>query len=114
MFAMLLRTLISEGKIIHQTTIDDPSSSTGRRVVRIEREGPISLVITTTGELHAHETAKSRPDTRLSTMICLFHPVLKPAETGGHRDQSSPSTILSGCGSRSGAASSMYFFKTSR
>jgi hypothetical protein len=28
-----------------------------------------------------HETAKWRPDTRLLTMICLFHPVLKPAET---------------------------------
>jgi hypothetical protein len=52
MFAMLLRTLISEGKIVHQTTVDDPSSSTGRRVVRIEREGPISLIITATGELH--------------------------------------------------------------
>ena len=57
-FAMLLRTLISEGKIVHQTTVDDPSSSTGRRVVRIEREGPISLVITTTGELHVENETR--------------------------------------------------------
>jgi hypothetical protein len=52
-FAMLLRTLISEGRIVHQTTVEDPDSRTGRRVERIVREGPIALVITTTGELHS-------------------------------------------------------------
>jgi hypothetical protein len=57
-FSMLLRTLISEGKIVHQTTVEDPDSPTGRRVVRIEREGPISLVITTTGELHAENETR--------------------------------------------------------
>jgi hypothetical protein len=52
MFAMLLRTLISEGRIVHQTSVEDRSSPTGRRVVQIVREGPISLMIATTGELH--------------------------------------------------------------
>jgi hypothetical protein len=42
-FAMLVRTLISEGKIIHQTTVEDPNSPFGRRVERIVREGPIAL-----------------------------------------------------------------------
>jgi hypothetical protein len=58
MFAMLLRTLISEGRLVHQTTVEDPSSRTGRRVERIEREGPIALVITTTGELHAENETR--------------------------------------------------------
>ena len=58
MFAMLVRTLISEGRIVHQTTVEDPDSPTGRRVERIEREGPISLIITTTGELHAENETR--------------------------------------------------------
>jgi hypothetical protein len=58
MFAMLLRTLISEGRIVHQTTVEDPGSRTGRRVERIVREGPITLVITTTGELHAENETR--------------------------------------------------------
>jgi hypothetical protein len=58
MFAMLLRTLISEGRIVHQTTVEDPESPTGRRVERIVREGPITLVITTTGELHAENETR--------------------------------------------------------
>jgi hypothetical protein len=58
MFAMLLRTLISEGRIVHQTTVEDPDSHTGRRVERIVREGPITLVITTTGELHAENETR--------------------------------------------------------
>jgi hypothetical protein len=57
-YSMLLRTLISEGKIVHQTTIDDPESPFGRRAVRIEREGPICLLITTTGELHAENETR--------------------------------------------------------
>jgi hypothetical protein len=57
-FAMLLRTLISEGRIVHQTTVEDPGSHTGRRVERIVREGPITLVITTTGELHAENETR--------------------------------------------------------
>ena len=51
-FAMLLRTLISEGRIVHQTSVEDPNSPTGRRVERIVREGPIALITTTTGELY--------------------------------------------------------------
>jgi hypothetical protein len=55
---MLLRTLVSEGRIVHQTTVEDPGSHTGRRVERIVREGPITLVITTTGELHAENETR--------------------------------------------------------
>ena len=51
-FAMLVRTLISEGRIIHQTTVEDPNSPTGRRVERIVREGPISFIVTTTGTIY--------------------------------------------------------------
>jgi hypothetical protein len=57
-FAMLLRSLISEGRIVHQTTVEDRGSRTGRRVERIVREGPITLVITTTGELHAENETR--------------------------------------------------------
>ena len=57
-FAMLVRTLISEGRIVHQTTVEDPNSPTGRRVERIVREGPIALVVTTTGELHAENETR--------------------------------------------------------
>jgi hypothetical protein len=58
MFAMLVRTLISEGRIVHQTTVEDPDSPTGRRVERIERKGPSTLVVTTTGELHAENETR--------------------------------------------------------
>ena len=58
MFAMLVRTLISEGRIVHQTTVEDPDSPTGRRVERIVREGPITLIVTTTGELHAENETR--------------------------------------------------------
>ena len=58
MFSMLLRTLISEGRIVHQTTVEDPDSRTGRRVERIVREGPIALIITTTGELHSENETR--------------------------------------------------------
>jgi hypothetical protein len=58
MFAMLVRTLISEGRIVHQTTVEDPASPTGRRVERIVREGPITLIVTTTGELHAENETR--------------------------------------------------------
>jgi hypothetical protein len=57
-FAMLVRTLISEGRIVHQTTVEDPDSPTGRRVERIVREGPIALVVTTTGELHSENETR--------------------------------------------------------
>ena len=56
--AMLLRCLISEGKIIHQTTVEDKDAEYGRRTVTIVREGPICLVITTTGELHAENETR--------------------------------------------------------
>ena len=55
---MLVRSLISEGRIVHQTTVEDPDSPTGRRVERIVREGPISLILTTTGELHAENETR--------------------------------------------------------
>ena len=58
MFSMLLRSLISEGRIVHQTTVEDPDSRTGRRVERIVREGPIAVMITTTGELHAENETR--------------------------------------------------------
>jgi hypothetical protein len=58
MFAMLVRTLTSEGRIVHQTTVEDRGSPTGRRVERIVREGPITLVVTTTGELHAENETR--------------------------------------------------------
>jgi hypothetical protein len=61
MFAMLLRTLISEGRIVHQTSVEDRSSPTGRRVVQIVREGPISLMIATTGELHEENETRMLP-----------------------------------------------------
>jgi hypothetical protein len=57
-FAMLVRTLISEGQIIHQTTVEDPESPTGRRVERIERKGPIALISTTTGELYSENETR--------------------------------------------------------
>jgi hypothetical protein len=57
-FSMLLRSLSSEGRIVHQTTVEDPDSRTGRRVERIVREGPIALIITTTGELHAENETR--------------------------------------------------------
>ena len=73
MFSMLLRTLISEGRIVHQTTVEDPGSQTGRRVERIVREGPITLVITTTGELHAEN----------ETRMLSFHISESQAQTRG-------------------------------
>jgi hypothetical protein len=57
-FAMLVRTLISEGRIVHQTTVEDPDSPTGRRVERIVREGPIALITTTTGELYSENETR--------------------------------------------------------
>jgi hypothetical protein len=57
-FVMLVRTLLSEGRIVHQTTVEDPDSPTGRRVERIVREGPITLIVTTTGELHAENETR--------------------------------------------------------
>jgi hypothetical protein len=57
-FAMLVRTLISEGQIVHQTTVEDPNSPTGRRVERIVREGPIALITTTTGELYSENETR--------------------------------------------------------
>jgi hypothetical protein len=57
-FAMLVRTLMSEGRIVHQTTVEDPDSSTGRRVERIVRDGPIALVVTTTGDLHSENETR--------------------------------------------------------
>ena len=55
---MLVRTLISEGRIVHQTTVEDPNSPTGRRVERIVREGPIALITTTTGELYSENETR--------------------------------------------------------
>ena len=57
-FAMLVRTLISEGRIVHLTTVEDPNSPTGRHVERIVREGPIALITTTTGELYSENETR--------------------------------------------------------
>jgi hypothetical protein len=57
-FAMLIRTLISEGRIVHQTSVEDPNSPTGRRVERIVREGPIALITTTTSELYSENETR--------------------------------------------------------
>ena len=52
-------TLISEGQDCSPNNGRRPEcSSTGRRAVRVEREGPISLVITATGELHAENETR--------------------------------------------------------
>jgi hypothetical protein len=72
-FSMLLRTLISEGRIIHQTTVEDSYAPNGRRVARIERKGPISLMITTTGELHAEN----------ETRMLSFNVTESPEQTRG-------------------------------
>jgi hypothetical protein len=53
-----VRTLISEGRIVHQTTVEDPNSPTGRRVERIVREGPIALITTTTGDLYSENETR--------------------------------------------------------
>ena len=55
---MLMRTLISEGRIVHLTSIEDPDSPTGRRVERIIRSGPISLVTTTTTDLYSENETR--------------------------------------------------------
>ena len=60
-FALLLRSLMSTGKLVHETTVEDPEAQYGRRTERIEREGPIATIITTTGEIHAEN------DTRMTT-----------------------------------------------
>ena len=57
-FAQLTRSLLSEGRIIHHTTVEDPNSPTGRRVERIVREGPIALITTTTGELYSENETR--------------------------------------------------------
>jgi hypothetical protein len=60
-FALLLRSLMSTGKLVHETTVEDPEAQYGRRTERIEREGPIATIITTTGEIHAEN------DTRMTS-----------------------------------------------
>ena len=57
-FAMLVRTLISEGRIVHQVSVEDTNSPTGRRVERVVREGPIALITTTTGELFSENETR--------------------------------------------------------
>lgn len=57
-FSMLVRTLISEGRIVHQTTVEDPNSPTGRRVERIVKEGPICFISTTTGSLYSENETR--------------------------------------------------------
>jgi hypothetical protein len=58
MFAMLVRVLMSEGKLIHKTTVEDQDSPTGRRVETIEKRGPIALLVTSTGQLHAENETR--------------------------------------------------------
>ena len=58
MFAMLVRTLISEGRIVYETTVKDEAS--GRFTVeRIVRDGPVALVVTTTASsIHAENETR--------------------------------------------------------
>src|SRR5207244_3847504 len=58
MFAMLVRTLISEGRIVYETTVKD--ETTGRFAVeRIVRDGPVALVVTTTAtSIHAENETR--------------------------------------------------------
>ena len=60
-FALLVRSLMSNGELIHETTVEDPDAEYGRRTVRIYREGPLAVIITTTGEIHAEN------DTRMTS-----------------------------------------------
>ena len=56
-FALLLRSLMSEGKLKHQVSVEDANAQFGRRVELIEREGPISFIVsTTTGLYDENET----------------------------------------------------------
>jgi hypothetical protein len=57
-FAQLTRSLLSEGRIIHTTSVEDANSPTGRRVERIVREGPVALITTTTGELYSENETR--------------------------------------------------------
>jgi hypothetical protein len=59
-FALSLRTLLSEGRIVHKTVVTAPDGT--RRTETIIKEGPVSLVITTTShDIHAeNETRMTR------------------------------------------------------
>jgi hypothetical protein len=57
-FAQLTRSLLSEGRIVHLTSVEDKNSPTGRRVERIVREGPVALITTTTGELYSENETR--------------------------------------------------------
>ena len=84
---MLVRTLISEGRIVHQTTIEDPNSPTGRRVERIIREGPIALITTTTGELY------SENETRMSSWYIHEDPDQTKAVMAGLANQAAGAAV---------------------
>ena len=53
-----IRTLQSEGKLIYETTIPDPE--TGRRTIRIKKEGPTNFIVTTTSQKF---TLRMKPET---------------------------------------------------
>jgi hypothetical protein len=52
---------MSTGKLVHEAVVENPEAQYGRRTERIEREGPIATIITTTGEIHTEN------DTRMTT-----------------------------------------------
>jgi DNA-binding transcriptional ArsR family regulator len=58
-FAMNLRCLMSEGRIIHEVTVRDEDAEHGFSTHRIEREGPIALIVTTTAD-SIHEENETR------------------------------------------------------
>jgi hypothetical protein len=89
-FAMLVRSLVSEGRIVHQTTVEDGDSPTGRRVERIVREGPISLILTTTGELHAENETRMLSfqinESHDQTRAVIANLASRATGTAAHRD----------------------------
>ena len=59
MFAMMVRELISEGRLIHRTTVEDENAPYGRRLEEIVKEGPIVNIVTTTSS-GIHEENETR------------------------------------------------------
>jgi hypothetical protein len=58
-YALLLRTLISENRIVHRTVVEDPLSLYGRRTETIVKEGPVCVIITTTADsIHAENETR--------------------------------------------------------
>jgi hypothetical protein len=80
-FALLCRSLMSTGELIHETTVEDPDAEYGRRAVKIHREGPLAVIITTTGEIHAEN------DTRMTSFFVTSSSEQTKAVLGGVADR---------------------------